>query len=105
MTSMTKLETVSWEQARAEKLATMSDEEHARYAEATTIAEARLHIVEMVYKARINAGLTQTELARRAGTRQNVISAIENGAQVPGGVMLVRIAQAVGGVLEIRIKD
>jgi len=38
-----------------------------------------------------------------AGTRQAVISAIENGAQAPGGVMLARIAHALGGTLEIRI--
>ena len=43
------------------------------------------------------------ELARRAGTRQSVISAIENGAQAPGGIMLARIAHALGGTLSIHI--
>lgn len=35
------------------------------------------------------------------GTRQSVISAIENGAQAPGGIMLARIAHALGGTLSI----
>ena len=51
----------------------------------------------MVYSARTAARLSQTELAHRAGTRQSVISAIENGAQIPGGLMLGRIARALGG--------
>ncbi|MGL5857222.1 MAG: helix-turn-helix domain-containing protein [Angustibacter sp.] len=64
-------------------------------------AEARLQLVGLVYNARAAARLSQTELARRAGTRQAVISAIENGAQAPGGVMLARIAHALGGTLSI----
>ncbi|WP_342355882.1 helix-turn-helix transcriptional regulator [Actinomyces trachealis] len=33
------------------------------------------------YAARTRAGLPQTELARRMGTQQSVISAVENGGQ------------------------
>lgn len=81
----------------------MSDAERAEYDAAAVEAEARLQLAELVYNALTAAGLSQTELARRAGTRQAVISAIENGAQAPGGVMLARIAHALGGTLEIRI--
>lgn len=100
MTNTTS-KTIPWRQLQAEKLATMTADERARYDAAAIEAEARLQLAEMVYNARTAAGLSQTELARRAGTRQTVISAIENGAQAPGGVMLSRIAHALGGTLRI----
>lgn len=93
--------TTPWEQVKDESLAAMTDGERAAYDTAAVEAEARLHLAELVYNARTAAGLSQTELARRAGTRQAVISAIENGAQAPGGIMLARIAQALGGTLRI----
>ncbi len=95
--------TTPWEQVRADSLAAMTDAERAEYDAGTVEAEARLLLAELVYNARTTAGLSQTELARRAGTRQSVISAIENGAQAPGGVMLARIARALGGTLGIHI--
>ncbi|MCI1747177.1 MAG: helix-turn-helix domain-containing protein [Acidipropionibacterium sp.] len=95
--------TTPWEQVRDESLAAMTEAQRADYDEAAIEAEARLQLAELVYDARTNAGLSQTELARRAHTRQSVISAIESGAQAPGGVMLARIAHALGGTLEIQI--
>ena len=95
--------TTPWEQVREESLATMTHTERAEYDAAAVDAEARLQLAELVYHARTTAGLSQTELARRAGPRQAVISAIENGAQAPGGVMLARIARALGGTLGINI--
>jgi DNA-binding XRE family transcriptional regulator len=62
-----------------------------------------VQLAELVYNARTGAGLSQTELARRAGTRQAVISATENGAQAPGGIILTRIAHAIGGTLTIAV--
>lgn len=97
------MSTTLWEQFRDESLTTMTQAERAEYDAAAIEAEARLQLAELVYNARTNAGLSQTELARRAGTRQSVISAIENGAQAPGGVMLARIAHALGGTLGISV--
>jgi transcriptional regulator with XRE-family HTH domain len=79
----------------------MNQAERAEYDAAAVEAEARLQLAELVYNARTAAGLSQTEFARRAGTSQAVVSAIENGAQAPGGVMLARLAHAVGGTLRI----
>jgi ribosome-binding protein aMBF1 (putative translation factor) len=93
--------TTPWETVRDESLAAMTPTERAEYDAAAVEAEARLQLAELVYGARTAAGLSQTELARRAGTRQAVISAIENGAQAPGGIMLARIAHALGGHLRI----
>ena len=95
--------TTSWEQLRQESLAAMSEDERAEYNRAAIETEARLQLAELVYNARAAAGISQTELARRAGTRQSVISAIENGTQAPGGVMLARIAHALGGTLRIHV--
>lgn len=93
----------TWETARDEAISALRPDQRAEYDAAAVEAEARLQLAELVYGARVDAGLTQTELARRAGTRQTVISAIENGAQAPSGLMLERIARALGGTLRIEI--
>jgi ribosome-binding protein aMBF1 (putative translation factor) len=93
--------TVSREDESDRALRAMPGPLRVEYDAASVEAEARLQLAELVYSARTAAGLSQTELARRAGTRQAVISAIENGAQAPGGVMLSRIAHALGGTLRI----
>ena len=95
--------TTPWEQVRQESLTAMTETERAEYDAAAIEAEVRLQLTELVYHARTAAGISQTELARRAGTRQSVISAIENGAQTPGGIMLARIAHALGGTLTIHV--
>ncbi len=95
------MSTKAWEDVRTAKLAAMTPAERVEYDAALVEAEARSQLAELVYDARAAAGLTQVELARRAGTSQSVISAIENGAQVPGGIMLERIARALGGTLRI----
>jgi len=94
-------ETVSADEVRNRRLAGMTSAERAAYDEAFVEATARLEIAQMVYDARQAAGVTQTELAQAAGTRQNVISAIETGAKVPGAITLAKIAHALGCSLRI----
>jgi len=48
----------------------------------------------IVREARRDIGLTQSELAVRAGTSQSAISAIERGARVPSTELLARILRA-----------
>lgn len=93
------MRTTPFRQAEAEALATMTPDERARFDAAEAEEEARLQLAELVYAARTRAGLTQTELARRMGTQQSVISAVENGGQVPSVSTLWRIARA----LELRL--
>jgi len=95
------MHTTPWEQVRDADLAAMTKAQRAEYDAAAVEADARMDLADLVYNARTEAGLSQTELARRAGTSQAVISAIENGAQAPGGIMLSRIARALGGTLSI----
>jgi len=91
----------TWKQMQAESLAAMSESERQEYDQASVEAQARIELAQIVYEARQKAGISQTELAARAGTRQAVISAIETGAQAPGGIMLVNIANAVGAQLKL----
>lgn len=95
--------TTPFRELEADALASMTPAERARFDAALEEEEARLRIAEMVYNARIAAGLTQTALAARIGTKQSVISAIENGAQLPTIPMLRRIAGAVDRRLTIEL--
>jgi ribosome-binding protein aMBF1 (putative translation factor) len=69
------------------------------------IAEAGLNreIAQMVYDARTEAGLTQAELAHIIGTKQSVISRLEDADYASHSLtILQRIAAALGRGLEVR---
>jgi transcriptional regulator with XRE-family HTH domain len=93
--------TTPWRQVQAEALAAMTADERTAYDTAAAEEELKLQLAELVLAARTQAGLSQTELAARAGTRRSVISAIENGAHVPTVSMLARLARALGRSLHI----
>ena len=65
----------------------------------------KLHVAQVIYAARKNAGLTQKELSRRIGTSQSVIARLED-ADYSGHslMMLRRIANALDMSLEINLK-
>lgn len=52
-------------------------------------------------RARIDAGLTQGDLAERIGTKQSAISRLENGSAKPSFDMLGRLATALNVSFEI----
>ena len=57
----------------------------------------------MIYRARKAAKLTQTELAKRIGTTQAVISRLESADYEGHSLgMLQRVAEALGQKLELR---
>lgn len=63
-------------------------------------------VSEELYRARTEAGLTQQQLAERAGTRQSVISRLEDADYAGHSLaMLRRIAAAVGKRLEVRFVE
>jgi ribosome-binding protein aMBF1 (putative translation factor) len=67
--------------------------------------EARINaaVAQLIYAARTNAGLSQAQLADRIGTRQSVISRLEDADYAGHSLnMLQRIASALGQCLEIR---
>jgi len=67
--------------------------------------EARINaaVAQLIYAARTQAGLSQAQLAAQMGTKQSVISRLED-ADYDGHSlsMLQRIATALGQCLEIR---
>jgi ribosome-binding protein aMBF1 (putative translation factor) len=73
-------------------------EEYDRAYAAATLAG---RLAELVYTLRTQAGLTQTELARRMGTTQSSIARIESGGSLPTLDMLARLAHATGATLRI----
>ena len=67
--------------------------------------EARINaaVAQLIYAARNKAGLSQTELAERIGTKQSVISRLEDADYEGHSLsMLSRIAAALGQYVEIR---
>lgn len=63
-----------------------------------------LRVAQMIYDARVQAGLTQKELAKAVGTTQSVISQLES-AEYKGHSlsMLERIAKALNCRVEVRL--
>ncbi len=60
---------------------------------------------ELVYRLRIEAGLTQVELADRMGTAQPAIARMENGGVRPTLDTLEKLAKAVGKDLVVGIGE
>jgi transcriptional regulator with XRE-family HTH domain len=56
---------------------------------------------QLLRGARQRAGLSQAELARRAGLPRSVLNAYERGKRQPGADVLVRIVRAAG--LDLRL--
>jgi ribosome-binding protein aMBF1 (putative translation factor) len=73
-------------------------EEYDRAYVAATLAG---QLAELAYTLRTQAGLTQTELARRMGTTQSSIARIESGGSLPTLDMLSRLAHATGSTLRL----
>ncbi len=58
----------------------------------------------LVREARTRAGLSQRELARRAGTAQSVVARVESGATSPTWDTLSRLLSATGFSLDINLE-
>ena len=70
------------------------------------IAEEKLniHVARLIYEARSEAGLTQDDLAKLIGTKQQVIARLEDADYEGHSLsMLRRIATALGRRLEIKM--
>src|SRR5439155_14487012 len=63
--------------------------------------EEEFALVEAIAKARIRAGLSQAELARRMKTTQSTIARLESGRGRPSTRTLDRFAKATGHKLRI----
>lgn len=84
---------VRWERTGA-------DEHAAAYEE----ARASLMLGQMVHDRRVELGLTQAELAERAGMTQPQLSRLESGGATPTVPLLARIATALSADLDIAFR-
>jgi ribosome-binding protein aMBF1 (putative translation factor) len=82
-----------WKTIKAKRLA--GEEVNSEYA--AMVEEARLgqELGAAVYRRRIELGLSQTELAERAGMTQPQVSRLEGGAHMPTIPLMVRLAVAL----------
>jgi len=55
----------------------------------------------LIHGARNRAGISQTELARRAGMPRSVVNAYERGKREPGTDALARLVAAAGSTLRL----
>jgi transcriptional regulator with XRE-family HTH domain len=76
-------------------------EEHAAAYEE---ARASLLLGQMVHDRRVELGLTQAELAERAGMTQPQLSRLESGGATPTVPLLARIASALNADLDIAFR-
>ncbi|MFE7192320.1 helix-turn-helix domain-containing protein [Kitasatospora sp. NPDC057541] len=86
-----------WRTRRTKKLLGEPVEESAAYME----AGYAFALGQAVYDRRTELGLSQTELARRAGMSQPQISTIEGGDSLPTLPLLRRLARALEAALTI----
>ncbi|MBQ0984846.1 helix-turn-helix transcriptional regulator [Streptomyces sp. F63] len=86
-----------WKTRRTRKLLGETVEESPAYVE----AGHAFALGQAVYDRRSELGLSQAELARRAGMTQPQISGIEGGDSVPTLPLLTRLAKALDASLTI----
>jgi len=87
------------------KLAALKDRlmQDAEFAREYAKADAEYKVIEALVTARVNAKLSQAELARKTGTTQSAIARLESGSISPTLSTLRRYAEATGSKLEISI--
>ena len=76
----------------------MQDPEFAKEYEAI---QPEINITRAILDARINAGMTQTELSEKSGISQADISRLENRTRNPSLNLLKRLAEAMDSTLHI----
>jgi predicted transcriptional regulator len=62
-----------------------------------------LEISAELVKARVRAGLSQSQLATRMGTSQSTIARLESGLTLPSTKTLLRFARATGSKIHVRL--
>ena len=75
--------------------------ENPEYLAAYEALEKEFALAHALIEARVHAGLTQEEVARRMGTTQAVIARLEGGRVRPSTRTLDRFARATGTRLKI----
>jgi ribosome-binding protein aMBF1 (putative translation factor) len=74
---------------------------NATYRKEYEALEEEFTVMAAIAKARRQAGISQTELARRMNTTQSTVARLESGRGQPSTRTLVRFAKATGHTLKI----
>ena len=85
----------SWDKLKKELLA--DPETYQEY----KALEPEYDLIRQIIKARMEQGMTQSELARLIGTKQSNISRLEGGDYNPSLQFLKRVARGLGKELHI----
>ena len=91
----------TWRTRRARQLAGETVEYDQEYVEARLAGD----LGQAVYSRRVELGLSQAELAERAGMTQPQVSRMEGGDTVPTLPLLRRLAKALDGSLHLSIDE
>lgn len=92
---MEKFEPVSFDESLKEAL------KDPEFKKAYDALEVEFSIIEQVIRKRLEKGLTQKQLAQKAGTKQSAISRLESGNANPSIAFLEKISKALGTKLQV----
>ena len=67
--------------------------------------EPLFDLAKQVVRLRLNRGWSQSELAKRVGTKQSNISLLENGLANPSAKFLQKLAKALDRKLDIQLRE
>jgi DNA-binding XRE family transcriptional regulator len=68
----------------------------SKYMEAYNQLEQEYSIIDSMIKARIDAGISQRDLAKKMGTSETTISRLFSGTSLPSWKTILKFAQALG---------
>ena len=74
-----------------------------KFRKAYDALQPKYDIIRAILDARNKKGMTQADIARRAGTTQSAIARFESGRSNPTLDFASRLSSAVGAKLEIRL--
>ena len=89
---------MNWKEVKKEML------RDARVAEAYEALEPEHQLARSILARRLAKGLSQRQLASRAGTKQPVISRLESGTGKPSLRLLERVASALDADVVVRLE-
>jgi len=88
---------MNWRQVKREML------RNPKVAREFEALEPEYQLARSILERRLAKGLSQRELAARAGTKQPVISRLESGSARPSLTLLQRVAKALDATVTVRI--
>jgi len=74
-----------------------------KFRKAYNALEPKYALIHAMLDARIKRGMTQAEIAKRAGTTQSAIARFESGVGNPTLDFMQRVSAAIGARLQVRV--